>query len=179
MVEKSGAGLLGKLAGGFGLTFKHELGSKAKREGSKDGTSEESADSDAVYTAADRAVQKRMTKTMIERYRQLCAEDLSQLDETARANKIRYRENLKEKLDKRKRDLSFETSYRQYKKHAREVELAERLIEPQPKKMTKRLATHILNNGYGSPEMKRKARKRNAGAALSLSATKLANAVMA
>ena len=77
----------------------------------------------------------------------------------SKSNQQAYKKNLEHLFEKRKRDLSFEMSYRQFKKFEREVELQNKLIEP-TKKMTKRMATHIIRNGYGSWEMKRSTRKK-------------------
>ena len=64
-----------------------------------------SAYSDEVYAQTDKKIQKQVTAKMQERYRQLCNEDDGDGDNETREH---YKKVIQEKLERRKRDLSFE-----------------------------------------------------------------------
>ena len=64
-----------------------------------------SAYSDEVYAQTDKKIQKQVTAKMQERYRQLCNEDDADGDNETREH---YKKVIQEKLERRKRDLSFE-----------------------------------------------------------------------
>ena len=98
----------------FAKTYKHELQrssvpNKFKRKRTKFVVDVEdsgcSAHSDEVYAQTDKKIQKQVTAKMQERYRQLCNEDDGDGDHETREH---YKKVIQDKLERRKRDLSFE-----------------------------------------------------------------------
>ena len=92
--------------------YKHELhpGDRKKRSRKRHDFKDEfssdcSAGSDEVYAQCDKKIQKQVTQRMQERYRKLCNEDDADGDHETREH---YKKVIQDKLERRKRDLSFE-----------------------------------------------------------------------